>query len=147
MYKRILVPTDGSDLSFEAIQAATRLATSLGAEIVAINVMPKLNQFVFPDYGAYEILSEEAFEKETAAEARGILAVAEEEAATLNVACRAVTKRDADIFRAIIDAANEYQCDLILMASHGRRSVAGLLLGSETTKVLTHCRIPVLVYR
>jgi nucleotide-binding universal stress UspA family protein len=147
MYKRILVPTDGSDLSFAAIQAATRLAKSLGAEVVALNVMPKLNQFVFPDYGAYEMLSEEAFEKETVAEARGILAVAEEEASTLGVACRAVSKRDADTFRAIIDAANEYQCDLILMASHGRRGVTGLLLGSETTKVLTHCRIPVLVYR
>ena len=106
MYKRILVPTDGSDLSFEAIQAATRLAKSLGAEIVAINVMPKLNQFAFPDYGAYEMLSEEAFEKETVAEARSILAIAEEESASLNVACRAVTKRDAEPFRAIVDAAN-----------------------------------------
>jgi nucleotide-binding universal stress UspA family protein len=147
MYKRILVPTDGSDLSFAAIQAATRVAKSLAAEMVAINVMPKLNQFVFPDYGAYEMLSEEAFEKETADEARSILAVAEEEAASLNVACRTVTKRDTEPFRAIIDAANEYQCDLILMASHGRRGVTGFLLGSETTKVLTHCRIPVLVYR
>lgn len=147
MYKRILVPTDGSDLSFAAIQAATRLAKSLAAEIVAINVMPKLNQFVLPDYGAYEMLSEEAFEKETADEARGVLAVAEEETASLNVACRTVTKRDAEVFRAIIEAANEYRCDLILMASHGRRGVTGLLLGSETTKVLTHCRTPVLVYR
>ncbi len=147
MFKRILVPTDGSDLSFAAIQTAARLAKSLGAEIVAINVMPKLNQFVFPDYGAYEMLSEEAFEKETADEARAILAVAEEEAATLDVACNSVTKRDAEPFRAIIDAASEYKCDLILMASHGRRGVTGLLLGSETTKVLSHCRIPVLVFR
>ena len=147
MYKRILVPTDGSDLSFAAIQAATRLAKSLAAEIVAINVMPKLNQFVLPDYGAYEMPSEEAFEKETADEARGVLAVAEEETASLSVACRTVTKRDAEVFRAIIEAANEYRCDLILMASHGRRGVTGLLLGSETTKVLTHCRTPVLVYR
>ena len=53
MYKRILVPTDGSDLSFEAIQAATRLAKSIGAEIVAINIMPRPGQLVFPDYGAY----------------------------------------------------------------------------------------------
>ena len=147
MYKRILVPTDGSDLSFEAIQAASRLAKSLGAEIVAINVMPKLGQLVFPDYGAYALVSEEEFEKETADEARSILAIAEEEATSLNVQCRTVAKRDSDVFRAIIDAANEYQCDLIVMASHGRRGVTGLLLGSETTKVLTHCRIPVLVYR
>ena len=147
MYKRILVPTDGSDLSVAAIQAATALAKLLGAHLMAINVMPKLGQLVFPDYGAYEMLSEEAFEKETADEARTILAVAEEEAASLNVPCQTVMKRDSDTFRAIIDAANEYRCDLIVMASHGRRGVTGLLLGSETNKVLTHCRIPVLVYR
>ena len=147
MYKRILVPTDGSDLSFAAIQAATQLAKSLGADIVAINVMPKLGQLVFPDYGAYEMLSEEVFEKETAEESRSILAIADEEAASLNVPCQVVTKRDAEPFRAIIDAASDYKCGLILMASHGRRGITGLLLGSETTKVLTHCRIPVLVYR
>jgi nucleotide-binding universal stress UspA family protein len=147
MYKRILVPTDGSDLSFAATQAATRLAKSLNAEIVALNVMPKLGQFVLPDYGAYEMLSEEAFEKETAEEAKSILAVAEEEAASSRVPCRIVAKRDSDVFRSIIDAATEYNCDLILMASHGRRGFTGLLMGSETTKVLTHCRIPVLVYR
>ena len=147
MYKRILVPTDGSDLSFAAIQAATRLAKSIGAEIVAINIMPRPGQLVFPDYGAYEVVSEEEFENETADEARSILAIAEEEATSLNVQCRTVAKRDSDVFRAIIDAANEYQCDLIVMASHGRRGVTGLLLGSETTKVLTHCKIPVLVYR
>ena len=147
MYKRILVPTDGSDLSFAAIQAATQLAKSLGADIVAINVMPKLGQWAFPDYGAYKMLSEEAFDKETTEESRSILAVAEEEAASLNVPCQVVTKRDSEPFRAIIDAASEYKCDLILMASHGRRGITGLLLGSETTKVLTHCRIPILVYR
>ena len=147
MYKRILVPTDGSDLSFAAIQATTQLAKTLGADIVAINVMPKLGQLMFPDYGAYEMLSEEVFEKETAEEARSILAIAKEEAASLSVPCLVVTKRDAEPFRAIIDAASEYKCDLILMASHGRRGITGLLLGSETTKVLTHCRIPVLVYR
>ena len=147
MYKRILVPTDGSDLSFAAIQATTRLAKVLGAEIMAVNVMPKLGQLVLPEYGAYEMLSEEAFEKETAEEARTILVVAEEEAASLSGPCRTVSKRDSDIFRAIIETANEYQCDLIVMASHGRRGVTGLLLGSETNKVLTHCRIPVLVYR
>ncbi len=147
MYKRILVPTDGSDLSFAAIQAATQLAKSLGADIVAINVMPKLGQWAFPDYGAYKMLSEEAFDKETTEEARSILAVAEEEAASLKVPCQVVTKRDSEPFRAIIDAASEYKCDLILMASHGRRGITGLLLGSETTKVLTHCRIPILVYR
>lgn len=147
MYKRILVPTDGSDLSFAAIQAAMRLAKSIEAEIVAINIMPRLSQLVFPDYGAYEVVSEEEFKKETAEEARNILEVAKEEAASLNVLCRTVAQRDSNIFHAIIDAANQYQCDLILMASHGRRGVTGLLLGSETTRVLTHCRIPVLVYR
>jgi len=147
MYKRILVPTDGSDLSFAAIQAATRLAKVLGAEIVAINVMPRLTQMIFPDYGAYELISEETFEKETAEEAGHILAVAEEEAASLSVPYKGVTKRDSETFRAIIEAADEHKCDLILMASHGRRGVTGLLMGSETTKVLTHCRIPILVYR
>lgn len=147
MYNRILVPTDGSDLSIAAIQAAMRLAKAISAEVIAINVMPTLGQIVFPDYGVYELISEEEFNKETAAEARTILAVAEEEAALSNVLCKAVAKRDGNLFRAIIDAANEYQCDLILMASHGRRGITGMLLGSETTKVLTHCKIPVLVYR
>jgi nucleotide-binding universal stress UspA family protein len=147
MYKRMLVPTDGSDLSFAAIQTAARLAKSLGAEIIAINVMPKLGQLVFPDYGAYEMLTDAEFERETAEEARTILAVVEEEAAQSNVPCQTVIKRDWDPFRAIIEVAHEYHCDLIVMASHGRRGVTGLLLGSETNKVLTHCHIPVLVYR
>ncbi len=93
------------------------------------------------------MVSEQEFEKETAEEAQNILAVAVEEGASLKVQCRTVAKRDSIVFRAIIDAASEYECDLILMASHGRRGVGGLLLGSETSKVLTHCRRPVLVYR
>jgi nucleotide-binding universal stress UspA family protein len=147
MYKRILVPSAGSDLSFAAKQAATRLAKSIGMEIVAINIMPKLGQLVSPDYGAYEPVSEEEFEKKTADEARSILAVAEKKAASMNVQRRTVAKRDSDVFCAIIDAANEYGYDLTLMGFHGRPGMTGLLLGSETTKVLTHCRISVFVYR
>ena len=147
MYKRILVPMDGSEFSVAAVQAATQLAKSVGASIVAIHVMPILKQLIFSEYSFYDMMAEDEFNKATAEEATHIFATAQKEAAKAEVPSECITRLDSSIFRAFIDAATEHKCDLILMASHGRSGIASLLLGSETTKVLTHCRIPVLVYR
>ena len=144
MFKRILVPTDGSDLTGKAVDTAIGLAKSLGAQIQAISVKEP-----FP----YSAISEmqptppqEFFDaQERIANKRVQQVVASCGAA--GVACEAFTVEAGHAWEAIIDHAKAQQCDLLVMASHGRRGVSALLLGSETQKVLTHSTVPVLVVR
>ncbi len=143
MYQRILVPTDGSELSTRAADAAIALARSLGARLLAwssaeVYSLPFAEQ-VYVDQTLYV---EQAM-KEAAAHAQAVAA----RATAAGVPCEAFSGMADSIWQGIIDAAGEHGCDLIFMASHGRRGVAALLLGSETQKVLTHSKIPVLVYR
>jgi nucleotide-binding universal stress UspA family protein len=143
MYQSILVPTDGSELSQRAADAAIALAQALGARLVVwssaeVYSLPFAEQ-VYVDQTLYV---EEAM-KEAAANAQAVAA----RAADAGVACQAFSGMADSIWEGIINAASEHGCDLIFMASHGRRGMAALLLGSETQKVLTHSKIPVLVYR
>jgi nucleotide-binding universal stress UspA family protein len=136
MYKRILISTDGSDISHKAVQSAVALAKAIGAELYAISVKEP-----FP----YSAISEmqpvppqEFFDaQERIATERVKAVVAEAEKA--GVKCHA--------WEAILDHAKTQGCDLIAMASHGRSGLSALLLGSETQKVLTHSGIPVLVIK
>ena len=149
MYKSILVPTDGSELSDAAIKEAAKLAKELGAKLVLFHAAPHyrlppisegLSTPTWPDVRQTAI-------KETEAEAKRLLASA---ARNVNLAGLSVDQQLAvsdSPYEAIIEAANEFQCELIIMASHGRRGLSGILLGSETQKVLTHSSIPVLVVR
>jgi nucleotide-binding universal stress UspA family protein len=148
MYKHLLVPTDGSRLSAKAIRTAVRLAKNLGARLTGVFVVPP---YVAPVYGEAVIYVPEVTPKRykeiTGREARKALAALEIEAQAAGLDCKTTTLTADQAWQGIIRTAGAKGCDLIVMASHGRRGLTGLLLGSETTKVLTHSKIPVLVCR
>ena len=147
MYRSILVVTDGSALSKKAVKAALRMARDFGAKVVALNVQPPYQPPIAGEVPA-AFLHNPAEYDQIAREASGkILTELEKLAAKLEVPTSAVTVFDHSVYKAIIRTAKARRCDLIVMASHGRRGIKGLLLGSETQKVLTHCQIPVLVHR
>ena len=144
MYKRILVSTDGSDISQKAAQSAVALARSMGAELFTISVKEP-----FP----YSAISEmqpvppqEFFDAQERIAVKHLDQV-KAACAAAGVECHAATVEAAHPWEAIIDFGKDQGADLIVMASHGRRGVAALLLGSETQKVLTHSTVPVLVVR
>jgi nucleotide-binding universal stress UspA family protein len=148
MYKHIMLPTDGSRLSGKAIKQCLALARAVGAKITAINVIPEYQMamdegFVLPA----SIMLKKRFEQETMRRSMAILAAVQSAAQTAGVACNGVTLSSARPYEAIIKQAKKARCDLIVMASHGRKGLASILLGSETAKVLTHSKIPVLVIR
>jgi nucleotide-binding universal stress UspA family protein len=144
MYKHILVSTDGSDISAKAVQHAIGLARLTGAKLSVLSAKEP-----FP----YSAISEmqptppqEFFDaQERIATAR--VNKVTEAAAAAGVPCTAYTIEAVHPWEAICDHAKAHECDLIVMASHGRRGVAALLLGSETQKVLTHTAVPVLVVK
>jgi len=147
MFKKILVPTDGSDLSGKAVAGAIALAKLHGASLVAMNVQPPFRVPPIAEMPSAQFFSEDKYEETIRAYAAEILADVETQAKAAGVACEVTTAVYDQPYQAIIDMAERKGCDLIFMASHGRRGVAGLLLGSETQKVLTHSTIPVLVFR
>lgn len=147
MFRRILVPTDGSELSTQSVKAAISLAKESGAAIVALNVQPVYRPPVVAEVPVADVYSQEEYEAGALQVANKVLADAAAVASAASVVCKSVAQLDSSPYEAIIRVARDEGCDLIFMASHGRRGMAGLLLGSETQKVLTHCKIPVLVYR
>jgi nucleotide-binding universal stress UspA family protein len=149
MYKHILVPIDDSRLSGKAARTAVRLARATRARITALHVIPPFQAPAFMD-GVVpypELYSPAAYKKSTERYARKLLAKVETLAKAGRVRCSAVIATDGQPWKAIIRTARGRRCDLILMASHGRRGIAAVVLGSETTKVLTHSKTPVLVCR
>ncbi|MGV3571170.1 MAG: universal stress protein [Ramlibacter sp.] len=147
MYRRILVPTDGSTLSQKAVASAIGLAASLGAEVVALNVVPRYPASYMD--GALDIsVTEVARVEQVWAERGREMADAVREAAErAGVKAKAVTVSSDLVAEAILGAVRKHQCDLVVMASHGRKGLQRLLLGSETQHVLTHGDVPVLVLR
>jgi len=141
------VPTDGSELSLSAVKAAVGFAKECGASVVALNVQPVYQPPVVAEVPVADVYSQEEYEAGALGAANRLLAEAAAVASAAGVDCKSVARLDASPYEAIIRVARDEACDLIFMASHGRRGMAHLLLGSETQKVLTHCRIPVLVYR
>ncbi|MCB1964093.1 MAG: universal stress protein [Rhodocyclaceae bacterium] len=147
MFKHLLVPTDGSTLSEATVNRAISFAGEAGAKITFFYAQP---DFPMPIYGEGALIdptTPEQFAQSAAQEAQRILDNARSKAEAAGVACDTDTTVNEIPYEAIIDAAERKGCDLIFMASHGRRGLASLLLGSETQKVLTHTRIPVLVFR
>jgi nucleotide-binding universal stress UspA family protein len=145
MFKHLLVPTDGSALSEAAVRMAVGLAKEFDAKITAVHVIPKFHLLTYDTAMLAETKAESAqHAKEHAAQ---YLAFVERAATDAAVLCDTTSIVSDHPYEAIINTAQERRCDLIVMASHGRRGVQGLLIGSETQKVLTHTRIPVLVYR
>ena len=149
MYKHILVPTDGSPLSLKAAKEASALAKTMKAKITTVYVSP----LFYPTINSETMrprhmqVLQEAHRKTTEAAAALALGKVEATAAASKVPCDKVHASDDRPWDAIIKAAKGRKCDLIVMASHGRRGIAGVLIGSETTKVLTHSKMPVLVCR
>ncbi|PUE10401.1 universal stress protein [Limnohabitans sp. T6-20] len=147
MYKRILVATDGSALSKKAVASAIELAATCGAELVTLKVVPRYPQAYFE--GSIPLSTEEISRIETqwTESAQVQLAAVEKAAKAKGVVSKMVTVKSDVVSDAIIAAAKKQKADLIVMASHGRKGIKRLLLGSETQQVLTHSHIPVLVLR
>ncbi|HEY0504375.1 MAG TPA: universal stress protein [Lysobacter sp.] len=145
MYHHLCLPTDGSPLSEHAVDQALALAHALRARVTVLSVV--IPYHVFAVTPEQMVAVRDDYERETQAAARRHLQAVEARAHALSVPCDSVVIEDEYPYQAIIAIANERGCDLIAMASHGRRGLKGLVLGSETVKVLTHSTIPVLVYR
>lgn len=148
MYQRILIATDGSELSKKAVASGISLAAALDAEIIAFNVVPQYPSMYFE--GAVILTAEETgrIEKAWHQEAQALVDAVQEEANRQDVKAKAITGSSADsVSESIIKAAKKHKCDLIVMASHGRKGFGRVLLGSETLDVLTHSHVPVLVLR
>lgn len=145
MFSHILIPTDGSALATLAVDKGIEFARDANAGVTVITVM---EPFHIISADADQIRSTRAeYEKFVRLEGARALTDAELKAKQLGVSCRSVQVESDEPFQAIITAAEKNNCDLVMMASHGRRGIGALLLGSVTLKVLTHSRIPVLVYR
>jgi nucleotide-binding universal stress UspA family protein len=144
MINKILLPTDGSELSQKAIQGAVELAAKLGAAIVGITVV---EPYSYSSLSEYRPETFDDYEARTEKVAMQRLAGLEMAAKAANVPVVLAVVKSFSPYEAIIDAATKHGCDTIFMASHGRRGLNAVLLGSETQKVLTHSTIPVMVYR
>lgn len=145
MYSHLLLPTDGSPLSDHALQRGLELARSLGARATILTVVEPFYTFTASDEHLGE--TREQYLKHAREAARGILEAARQRAADLGVPVQLKLVGSEHPDQAIIDAAGELGCDLVAMASHGRRGVNALLLGSVTQEVLTRSTAPVLVFR
>jgi nucleotide-binding universal stress UspA family protein len=145
MYTNILIPTDGSDLSGKAVHHGIALAGRIGAKVIALTVLLPFHIFTTDTQMLEDTPAQyKARVQEHAEETLGAVAQAAQGA---GVACEMVRVEHEHPYQAIIDTAESKGCDLIVMASHGRRGISAIVLGSETVKVLTHSKIPVLVHR
>lgn len=147
MYKRILVATDGSKLSNKAVEHALALADLTGAEVVALKVVPRYPQTYFEGGVALAASEVARIEKQWQNDAMETVNAIKAAGQKREVKVKAVTAKSDLVSDAIISTAKRQKCDLIVMASHGRRGIKRLLLGSETQQVLTHSHTPVLVLR
>ncbi len=147
MFKHILVPTDGSDLSRDAVAKAVVFAGEIGARITFFYAWPAHKGYLFGEGALDSHMNQDDFAEAMQSQANEILAAATAVATDAGVPSATQAEASEAPSEAIIAAATRCACDVVFMASHGRRGVSGLLLGSETMKVLTHSKIPVLVYR
>ena len=145
MYKNILIPTDGSELAAKAVEQGILFAKEIGAKITAMTVTEPFHLLsVAPSQLEYTPIE---YKKHSEASAEKVLGIVSAAAKLAGVGCETLHVEHEQVYQAIIEAAVARKCDLIVMASHGRRGVSAVVLGSETVKVLTHSQIPVLVYR
>ncbi|APW46265.1 universal stress protein [Rhodoferax antarcticus] len=147
MYEKILVATDGSSLSKKAVSSAISLAALTGAALVVVKVVPRYPQSYFEGGLALQAAEVGRIEQQWAEEGQSVVDEVKTLAELQGVKTRALTVKSDIVSDAIIATAKKNKCDLIVMASHGRKGVKRLLLGSETHQVLTHSHIPVLVLR
>lgn len=147
MFKHILVPTDGSELSQATAKRAVSFAKEAGARITIFFAKPEYPIAYFGEGALIDPTTPDKFAELADQQANQYLGEVQTMCAEQGVDC-SLTSATSDVpYEAIIEAAEKSGCDLIFMASHGRRGFSGFLLGSETNKVLTHSKVPVLVYR
>jgi nucleotide-binding universal stress UspA family protein len=148
MYKRILLPVDGSKLSLKAVDECLAFAKSVGAKVTILNVVPHFSVHVTVGFSSDVVKDlEKTREAEYRKAGERLIAELKAQAKAAGVDCEGLVVVGDSPYEAIIASAEKRGCDLIMMASHGRRGLDAVLIGSETVKVLTHTRIPVLVVR
>jgi nucleotide-binding universal stress UspA family protein len=145
MYTNVLIRADGAELAGKAVRYGIALAQRIGAKVTALTVSPPFHTFTTDT----QMIEDTPVQYQTRMRSHaGITLCAVADAAqAAGVACEIVHVEHERPYQAIIDTAHAKACDLIVMASHGRRGISAIVLGSETQKVLTHCKIPVLVHR
>ena len=147
MYKRILIATDGTDLSQKAVTHGLSLAALSGATVVALKVVPRYPRSYFEGGMPVDVSDVKRIEQQWGDSAQAMVDGVKAEGEAQGVTVKAVVAKSDLVAESIISAAKKHRCDLIVMASHGRKGIKRLLLGSETQHVLTHSHIPVLVLR
>jgi nucleotide-binding universal stress UspA family protein len=147
MYQRILVATDGSTLSKKAVRSSIELAAATDAELVALYVVPRYPVSYFEGGVSLSEADIARTEKQWADRGQAVVDKVREDAEAQDVKAKAVVVRSDLVAEAILAAAKKHKCDLVVMASHGRKGIKRILLGSETQHVLTHGSLPVLVLR
>lgn len=147
MYQKILIATDGSELSDKAADAGIELAALSGGELLAVQVVPRYPVSYFEGGMSLQNADVAEVERQWAEAAHAHVKALEARAGARGVKAKGLTVHAELVAEAIIASAEKHGCDLIIMASHGRRGLTRLLLGSETTHVLTHSHIPVMVLR
>lgn len=146
MFKHILIPTDGSKLSEAALHAGLQLAKEQGSEVTVLYVMPDYSALMYSGEGMVAYNPSE-LRKDAERMADKVLQGVQDIAKADGVDCKTARTMNFSVHQAIIQQAKDSQCDLICMASHGRKGIAGILLGSETQRVLVNSSVPVLVHR
>ena len=147
MYQRILIPTDGSKLSAKAVQAGQQLAELTGAQLLFLNVVPRYPVSYFEGGISVSAGDVGKIEKQWADKAQALVDQLKTKAEARGLKAKGLILRSDLVAETVITCAKKNKCDLIVMASHGRKGIKRLLLGSETQQVLTHSHIPVLVLR
>jgi nucleotide-binding universal stress UspA family protein len=148
MYKHILLPTDGSALALRGAKSGIRLAKALGARVSAVYVIPPYVPPLYGDAAAFiPAFDPGDYRKAMEKQAARALAAVQKEARAAGVRCKGLFLTDPQPFKGILRAARREKCDAIAMASHGRGGLGGLILGSETNRVLAHSKLPVVVMR
>ncbi|MDR6288176.1 MULTISPECIES: universal stress protein [Inquilinus] len=142
MFKHILIPTDGSPLADKAVDRGLHFAAEIHAQVTLLTVTQP-----FHVASSWPLVGADEYAQYAEQHGRELLAPGIEIARTFGVPCEAIAIEHEQPYAAIIDVATSQDCDLVAMASHGRRGISAVVLGSETQKVLTHSRIPVLVLR
>lgn len=145
MYKHILIATDGSELAAKAVDAGLKLAKALNANATAVTVTEPWTTYLTPE--AAIAFPFEAYEKSAEESARRTLAAVDDAAKKIAVNCTTIHVKDQYPADGILETAKSQGCDVIVMASHGRRGLGRLLLGSAAASVVTHSTVPVLIYR
>jgi nucleotide-binding universal stress UspA family protein len=145
MYRHLLIATDGSELADKAVHYGIALAKETGAKVTALTVSEPFHAIAVEPAMLEDTPA--SYDARVSERAANVLAAVAGRAKAAGVVCETVHGSDAHPYRSIIDTALSKGCDLIVMASHGRRGMSAVVLGSETVKVLTHSKIPVLVYR